>query len=185
MKTLQEIYNDIVTAGHTNYVNGARTDKGTLHSYIPVYEELFEHLRNQPITLLEVGVMYGWSLRMWQEYFHAQSVILGNDIQDVRDYKDCTVTFGDSKSPDVVRQFQKLQFDVIIDDADHTIESQVDRFRLYFPMLKRGGIYVIEDIDGLETSRPTLLGLHPSCVIRDLRPVKGRFDDVLAMYRKP
>ena len=39
------------------------------HGYCPHYEDRFGNLRDQPITLLEIGSWYGQSLRMWREYF--------------------------------------------------------------------------------------------------------------------
>jgi hypothetical protein len=46
-----------------------------------------------------------------------------------------------------------------------------------------GGIYIIEDILNPEISLPFLRAIHPNCEVIDLRAVKGRFDDMLLIYR--
>ena len=37
--------------------------------YFPVYEKHFARWQNQPIKFLEIGVLNGGSLQMWQKYF--------------------------------------------------------------------------------------------------------------------
>lgn len=44
------------------------TDK-VRHGYTKLYYELFKHLRNKPMSLLEIGVRRGYSLKMWNRFF--------------------------------------------------------------------------------------------------------------------
>ena len=55
------------------------TDKGSIHSYLSVYEQMFNILRNRKIDLLEVGISSGGSLKMWREYF-LKGKIIGLDV---------------------------------------------------------------------------------------------------------
>jgi hypothetical protein len=56
------------------------TDKASLHhNYLNFYEGFVAPLRDQPLTLLEIGVFQGASLRMWREYFPYAKVV-GVDI---------------------------------------------------------------------------------------------------------
>ncbi len=73
MKSLLEIYEKY------QYSDG-HGDKGTAHSYIEVYEELFNPYRFNS-TILEIGLAYGESFMMWREYF-IDSTIIGVDISD-------------------------------------------------------------------------------------------------------
>jgi hypothetical protein len=72
---------------------------------------------------------------------------------------------------------------VAIDDGPHTIESQVLFLEKYIPLMKRGGVMVIEDIQDvgyvniLLESVPAFL--RPNVRIIDLRSVKGRWDDLM------
>src|SRR5215469_11390917 len=56
---------------------GRRTHKW--YQYFPAYERHFEHLRNQHITLIEIGVGEGGSLQMWRRYFGPFARIVGID----------------------------------------------------------------------------------------------------------
>ncbi|MBK9346116.1 MAG: glycosyltransferase family 2 protein [Burkholderiales bacterium] len=48
--------------------------------YFEIYERHFGQFRNQPISLLEFGVLHGGSLQMWKHYFGKQAKIYGADI---------------------------------------------------------------------------------------------------------
>jgi hypothetical protein len=70
MKNLNQIYNDAVSqygAGSGEMVT-VFSDKGTMHSYIDVYEKYFSVKRSNA-SLLEIGMMTGGSMYLWQQYF--------------------------------------------------------------------------------------------------------------------
>jgi len=71
MKTLNEIYEN--HKGPDGY-----GDKGTAHTYIDEYEELLKPYRDTG-SILEIGICYGDSLRMWREYFKT-GIVAGSDI---------------------------------------------------------------------------------------------------------
>ena len=56
-------------------------DKGTLHKYIENYDSIFRDFRYKIISVMEIGVQEGYSLRMWRDYF-ARARIIGIDIKD-------------------------------------------------------------------------------------------------------
>ena len=70
MKTLDEIA--------LQYEGGAHptidTDKST-HGYTGFYDEILGHLREQPCTILDIGVNTGGSIRMWEEGFPLAKII--------------------------------------------------------------------------------------------------------------
>ena len=37
--------------------------------------------------------------------------------------------------------------DIIIDDGGHTMEQQLNTFKILFPILNDGGIYIVEDVE--------------------------------------
>src|SRR5580704_15856429 len=62
--------------------NLRHTDKVTgRHGFTRWYEEQWAYLRDQPITLLEMGVKEGASLLMWHDYF-PRAQIIGLDIEE-------------------------------------------------------------------------------------------------------
>jgi cephalosporin hydroxylase len=56
----------------------------------------------------------------------------------------------DSTDPKQVDQLMSRlnyqKFDIIIDDGSHIMENQFKTLRNFYPFLKSGGIYVVEDV---------------------------------------
>ena len=104
------------------------------------------------ISLLEVGVKKGGSLKMWRELLHAESRVFGADIDpgipafpldaSVKTIvADSTVLGGD-----IVRALRGVKLDVIIDDGHHEELHQLRTLRNLLPFLTPTGVYVIEDL---------------------------------------
>ncbi len=130
----------------------AGTDKSSnYHSYTQVYDKWFHSFKDEPIKFLEIGIYKGHSAQMWEEYF-TNAELHFIDISDKRiEYQPqrATYHFLDQSSRDDLRAFVNKVgggFDLIIDDGGHTMEQQLASFKVLFPQLKPGGIYVIEDI---------------------------------------
>lgn len=132
------------------------TDKSSIgHNYTKLYEKYFEELRNKPINFLELGWggyedpnAGGESARMWREYFtKARITVL--DIHPKNNKID-GVKFEQGRQEDKGKAFATFhrngEFDVIIDDASHISSLTIQSFKNYFPALKGGGLYVIEDL---------------------------------------
>jgi Tfp pilus assembly protein PilF len=132
------------------------TDKFGFHDYTPVYHRLFSPWRNRPVRILEIGVggygdedRGGESLATWRDYF-PQGEVTGLDIQKktlalgdrVRIYQ------GSQVDPDFLERVvaERGPFDLIVDDGSHRNEHVVESFRLLWPTLAPGGIYVVEDV---------------------------------------
>ncbi len=170
-------------------------DKGTVHSYIDIYEDVLSAYRNTAKQVLEIGILNGSSLRMWEEYF-SQSKVYGIDIdQKPLGLFDLThmvaegthnILFLDSTLPEEVEAaLPGAMFDVIIDDASHALEHQLAIYENFKRHLSPGGIYIIEDVADIDASRHEFEKLdRTKCIeIIDLRHLKGRFDDVMVIVR--
>jgi hypothetical protein len=57
------------------------TDKNTIHSYLETYESLFHSKQNTSGNILEIGVHFGGSIQLWNNYFK-NAKIYGLDIAD-------------------------------------------------------------------------------------------------------
>lgn len=188
MKTLADIYQKYCLPE-----NGI-SDKGTTHSYIEEYERLFAPFRQrQPITMLEIGLCRGGSLRMWHEYFD-NSQIHGIDIFDAPDglydlrllikerLPRMTVSIMDARSSvEAMRHLGDTKFDIIIEDASHTIDDSVAIYSVFSQRLNDGGLYIIEDVADIERMLPMLKPITTTRKVSamDFRKKKHRFDDVL------
>ena len=176
--TLQEIYNKYKVDGDTG-----SGDKGSCHSYIDIYAGLFESYRSKLIDFCEIGVSRGHSIMMWSEYF-TKGFITGLDIsfKGFSFEKPDNVDLQETDSTKYKTYWNDI-FDIIIDDGDHTIEAQIKTFQNFSGLVKKGGLYIIEDVNGIDQHKKKLLSLHDNCTAIDLRKIKGRFDDVLVIYR--
>ena len=135
------------------------TDKGDHKSYIDLfYEYHFAHFRHKNISLLEIGVRHGASLRLWSRYFEDAELLMGIDNgSDMTITQDLPVQTNWTKGSNIkfiiadaytVKSAKKTKgkFDIIIDDGPHYLWSQIKFIELYSSKLKHGGIIVIEDL---------------------------------------
>ena len=160
---------------------GLPTDKGTVHSYLPVYDQLFSRYQAKRIDLLEIGVRRGGSLMLWQKYF-LKAKITGIDVKDNtrgKLHKNINLIIGNAYDQETADKLPMQ--DIIIDDGPHTLQSQIDAIRLYLPKLKKDGMMIIEDVPGAIVAELLIdeVPLEYSVEMIDLRSTKGRFDDML------
>lgn len=167
------------------------TDKNnaTEHSYGEYYNKLFaQYAKESPISILELGVQRGGSLLAWKEYFPNAEVI-GVDITDTRleKYKQDRVTFIKADLMEAIPLLKDKYFDIIIDDADHFDGTNAFVVKNYYPLLKDGGVIVIEDIQIIDRYTQTIRAALPEGAVMsycDLRHVKGRPDDYIITVSK-
>lgn len=172
---------------------GKFNDKGTVHSYVETYEELLAPYRNTAQYFLEIGLFDGHSMRMWEEYFGQQCDVCGIDcdeqphggLADLRPMiKECEhyiYIFDATNDGLVEKNFGGLKFDVIIDDAAHNLEQQLELIKVWLPRMTPGSIYIVEDLQSVDTDRKHFE--DRGFQIIDLRHKKGRYDDVIAVRR--
>jgi len=193
MKTLLEIYNKFYDP-KTGW-----PDKGTVHSYIEVYEEILAPYRKTAHNILEIGLMSGGSLRMWDEYFKGEVFGIDCSIKPIDGKADLTkaiedglyISIGDASNPnDIFRFYNGLKFDVIIEDAGHSMEQQISIYQTLGAYLAEGGVYIIEDVQDIDKDENILRAYinsvsggwkkdKPRIEVIDRRKIKGRYDDVL------
>ena len=132
----------------------ADTNVHKWHHYFDVYTRYFERFRDRPITMLEIGVFRGGSLRMWKEYFHPDSTIVGIDIDkscqahEISD-RNVFVRIGSQADPTFLANVNGEfgPFDIILDDGSHKTHHQIISFgALFRSALKDDGCYLVEDV---------------------------------------
>ncbi len=122
-------------------------------SYLDYYNEIFMPLKNKDISLLEIGIQNVGSLQTYLNFFKNAELIVGCDIDDKchnlnYDDKRIKVVVGNINSNETYSKISSLinQFDILIDDGSHISSDIIISFIKYFPIVKPGGIYVIEDL---------------------------------------
>jgi ubiquinone/menaquinone biosynthesis C-methylase UbiE len=157
-------------------------DKNTAHTYIDIYEAEMQKISD--ISLLEIGVYQGHSIAMWMEYFE-NSEIIGVDITNNRMAYDIPFIVADATRP--VPQLADKKFDYIIDDGSHTLADQLTSFEVWWPSIKPGGKYFIEDIIGtseLIAIQNMMQSQGVEFQTYDHRHLKGRSDDIMVVAHK-
>jgi hypothetical protein len=136
-----------------------KSDKASFHhNYGVYYNNLLSPLVNKnDVNIFELGIggesgYHGSSLRGWLEYFKTAS-IYGADIRtDIMINEDKIKTFiVDQRNEQSIKQLwnnlREINFDVIIDDGLHEWDANHTFLMNSYYKLKKGGIYIIEDID--------------------------------------
>ena len=130
---------------------GKYSDKWS--SYLEIYWDLFSSIRERDSDILEIGVQNGGSLEIWAEFFPNAKNILGFDVHP----KCIDLEFLDSRIKvyvaDAAQQGalsllreKSYSLGVVIDDGSHVSRDIIRSFLIFFPQLRPGGIYVIEDL---------------------------------------
>lgn len=132
----------------------ADTNVHKWHHYFDIYTKHFDQYRDRPIKMLEIGVFRGGSLRMWKDYFHPDSTIVGVDIDKTcKDHeiadRNVYVRIGSQADPEFLAEVNDEfgPFDIILDDGSHKTHHQNISFgALFRSALKDGGCYMVEDV---------------------------------------
>jgi hypothetical protein len=159
----------------TRLADKYRSDKGTCfsaHLYTRVYERYFRSIKNDTISILEIGLLRteedkrrplsavegatsgaasrAPSLEMWRSYF-PNATLYGFDIDDFSrvNISRCKIIRGDMSSRDDLSRLSRqldAPLDVIIEDGSHASHHQQIALGTLFPHVRSGGLYIIEDL---------------------------------------
>lgn len=134
MRSFAEIFDD-----HT-------TDKQWRHKYGEVYDTLLTRHRLPARRVLELGIDQGGSLRSWLQAFPGAEVC-GVDIKPIkmRPRPNLTVIQADAYNPAFVESLPG-DWDVIVDDGPHTLDSMQFVAAHYVDKLAPHGTLIIEDV---------------------------------------
>lgn len=182
MQTLAEIYQRYIAP------EGGHGDKGTAHTYIPVYEKILEPYRENG-SILEIGIHSGLSLKMWREYFNngmvaGADIVINQPVIELLNNENYKIFHCDATKAEFLTQLNGLTFDVIIDDGSHDFQDQLDSFNLLKNSVNKNGVYIIEDIQLDYHKKSILETLHDNIIFVDNRPINpiGASDDVLIIF---
>ena len=147
----------------TEIANACGTDKGTIvgecHGFTEFYDRYFREMKDRAIeegrkiSILEVGIYHGESLKMFNEYFGNWATVYGIDINlEQNQYWNERNIIGqvDANSRESVESFLNqignIKFDIILDDASHIAQHQIHTILYLHNSLRENGIYIIEDL---------------------------------------
>ena len=148
------------------------TDKGSPHQYTKSYTSVMGPARLAVRRFLEIGVDRGASVKMWHDWLPNAEVTGLDWFHCVKKNSQCTR--GDlysqwsqgrlasthprikvahvNQSDDaamhafIVEQQKLAPFDIIVEDGSHKHRDQQRNVAMLFPLVRPGGLYVIEDV---------------------------------------
>jgi trans-aconitate methyltransferase len=100
--------------------------------------------------VLEIGIYQGESLDMLSHFFN-DAIIHGIDISDCSNLNSEKIKTH-QHNQEIIGDLNEFienvggNFDLIIDDGGHTMKQQQLSFGVLFKHLKKGGVYIIEDL---------------------------------------
>ena len=131
---------------------------GHRHPYTAPYSLFLEPLRKKQIKFVEIGVFRGASVLTWRRFFERARIYGFDCDQPNLDFIASqgwpgvhlhTMDASDPKSiHENLSNFTQdgELYDVILDDASHNIDHQVEVIRTGIHFLKQGGLLFVEDI---------------------------------------
>lgn len=174
-------------------IDDTKTDKNTVHSYLPLYQKLFIGKKTTAKKVLEVGINNGGSIKLWSDFF-TNAVVYGLDSMNITD------VWGEIKDKENIKLLTSvdayneeyfnstfsnvdIKFDVLLDDGLRTLENMRQFIKLYSQIMSDDGILIVEDvqswdwIDILNQEVPDHLKKYIKTY--DLRQTKNRYDDIV------
>lgn len=182
-ETLRKIYYEVAP----NHLDSG--DRGTVHSYIPLYEALLAPYQKRAEKVLELGIAEGHGMVVWSQYFTSAEVhgvdihdrwAFGDQVPSVRRHTPVDMTVEKDMAPIL----DHGPWDVVFEDGSHRLGEQVRTLELVWPSVRPGGLYVIEDVAEPDALRHLLRTHRGWRTLIDMRSVKGRYDDVVAVLYK-
>lgn len=145
--------------GHAPWNLGGDKMADDRNGYAPVYAHLLDGL--DPACVVELGVFQGASMAIWCDLFPYANVIgLDLDFDRFEENRPVLIERGAfTVNYPLFYQFDAYQpaahpvdghapFDLFIDDGPHTADAIANVVRLVSPLMRDGGVYVIEDFPG-------------------------------------
>ncbi len=147
--SLDDLFKKYNSDKASNFVINGKNIEG--HNYSPFYKKYIYKYKNiKNLNILEIGSLKGAATASFYNYFDKPKIICAdiNPFQIEIFSKNIRPIYVDTQSKDALQNlsvFLNQEFDIIIDDGSHNIKDQIITFNIFFPKLKKTGLYIIED----------------------------------------
>ena len=129
------------------------------HGYSIFYQKYFENLRSNNLKILEVGSFHGNASAALYFYFKKSKLFAADIYPDLFRYRsnrieNFYVNSSDENSiqKNIIDKFSD-NFDIIIEDAGHSLKDQIITLFMLFKKLNNGGLFIIEELDFPDTRK--------------------------------
>jgi hypothetical protein len=165
--------------------------KVTNHNFSRFYHKLFKENKEKKLNIFEMGIgvdnalaysKSAGSLSAWKEYF-SNSNIFGADIEPalIKDKEIKTFVCDQTNNKQVKEMFKKInkKFNLILDDGLHCPDGNYSFFCSAYPFLKKGGVYIVEDVCLTEEENQNLASRHMKNLELIRKEYKPRFAELI------
>ena len=127
------------------------------HGYSNFYQKHFENLKLNNLNILEIGSYHGNASAALFFYFKNSKFFAADIYPDLFRYKsnrikNFYVNSSDENSiqENIIDKFSN-NFDIIIEDAGHSLKDQIISLFMLFKKLNSKGLFIIEELDFPDT----------------------------------
>ena len=140
------------------------------HGYSNFYQKYFENLKSKNLNILEIGSFHGNASAALFFYFKNSKFFAADIYPDLFRYRSNRIknfyvnsSNEESKQKNIIDKFS-YNFDIIIEDAGHSLKDQIITLFMLFKKLNSGGLFIVEELDfpdtrkdmNLKNEKPTL-----------------------------
>ena len=135
-----------------------KKEKIQAHGYGNFYEKYFEKIRDKKLNILEIGSFYGNASASLFFYFRNSFLYAADIFPDLFRYESKRISNFFVDSSDEISIKKNIiniptGFDVIIEDASHSLKDQIISLFLLFKKINSEGLFIIEELDFPETRK--------------------------------
>lgn len=128
------------------------------HGYSDIYEKYFFSKKQKKNNILEIGSFYGNAAAAFFYYFKNSKVYSGDIFPDLFRYNSERLEnfYIDSSREDSLNRdllSKNINFDIIIEDASHSLKDQIISLFMLFKKLSSEGLFIVEELDFPETRK--------------------------------
>jgi len=128
------------------------------HGYSEIYEKYFFKKKENNLNILELGSFYGNAAASFYYYFKNSKIYSGDIYPDLYRYSSTRIKnfYIDTSDEISIKKNilnNNLDFDIIIEDASHSLKDQIISLFLLFKKISPKGLFVCEELDFPETRR--------------------------------
>lgn len=134
----------------SEYADVCGTDKGTHQGFMEYYPKYLPP-QDKMQVLVELGVYQGGSMKLWgSRLTHPGSRVIGIDIDlsqapSSGSFEPNVELYEGDQATIPERLDFRYGADIVIDDASHFSSKTIASFHTWWPHVRPGGLYVVED----------------------------------------
>jgi len=128
------------------------------HGYSSIYEKYFFSKKENNLNILELGSFYGNAAASFYYYFKNSTIYSGDIYPDLFRYSSIRINnfYVDTSNENSIKKIildRNIYFDIIVEDASHTLKDQIISLFLLFKNVSSRGLFICEELDFPETRK--------------------------------